>query len=918
MKFLRSALAIAIAAAVSTAAQVPSIDSTEAASVRDSAVREPSTAPPSEPSPAGSPSTDPVAGGQAAQDSAHADRVEPPPEPSASPVDTNSLRGLRHMEATVVRGQLRGKLLGRKERKDADIRKDVISQESILEHPDPDVADALQRSPGVTLQRNHGEGHMVQIRGSEPRLSTVTLNGQKMTSTSGDTRAASLDVIPIDQLAEIEVAKVLMPEMDGDAIGGTVNLVTQAAQDTHLVAKALVAGGYQSVADRPLWQGSLALSKRYLENGALGVYVGGSYFRNHTRSDMIGIEWDTMPGYRDVVWNLDLRRYLRTRERSGLSGRVDWRSPEGSVWFLTGSWNRLREDQVRERLTIDREGAPQRDPAHPDSFMTDDALKYSRQAKEQSREESVVQSTLGGSSRLGAAVVDLSVTGSRARGSQSPSLQAVFSPQHQMGSYIDPSDPDLPRFSSFYYPRPVATDPRFGQSSEYRLGQLLSTWKENGEDDVHGRIDVRVPVLPDSSLQIKVGGKWGWSRKNQEVSSSSVQPASGTAAVLLSSLLSPDSASGFHEGNYQLGPMPDLDAVKRWLSATAIPLDSTSTSDQHIQNDPQNYSLEQRHFAGYAQGRWKDGDLSAVGGIRAERFEVVSTGNVIESQADQTWSSTVQAVSDRTFDFLLPMVSVRWAPDPSIVARASYARSFALPDAKDLLPTSQVDLLDLTSHVGNPDLEPTLADAVELDVEWYRNPRGFASAGVFAKRLTDYIFPSVRGKWDDIRKAPFTYFSKVNGDEAFLAGIELEAQRPFDFLPGMLAGFGIEGNYTWTRSATTLPGRTEEISLPGQSDHVANLGLRYDWKGFSTVVAWNWQSPFLFQVGNSTRADTWVDDHRRMDVSISQRFGRGVMVYGRIGNLFASPYRLYTGDTDHPTQIENPAWSVESGLRLSL
>jgi len=931
MNVLLSALAVTLAAAISAAAQTPLVDSSATPPVATTLVSDSSAL--ASMSSTG-PLTDSVITTRSVGDSARKSEFAIPADSASSTgsvaplfsqadsslrlVDSASLRGVRRMETTVVRGKLRGKLLGRKERKDADNRKDVISQESIQEHPDPDVADALQRAPGVTLQRSHGEGHMVQIRGSEPRLSTVTLNGQKMTSTSGETHAASLDVIPVDQLAEIEVAKVLMPEMDGDAIGGTVNLVTQTAQDTQLVVKGLFAGGYNPLAGRPLWQGSGAISRRFLSDGALGVYLGGSYYRNHTRSDVIEIEWDTMPGNRDVIWNLDLRKYERARERNGFSGRLDWRTKRGDVMFLTGSWNRMKEDYTRERLTIHREGAPQRDPTRPDSFMTDDALKYSRQAKRQGKDESVTQGTAGASSRLGAALVDLAFTGSSSRGSQAPSLSAVFSPIHQMGSYIDPSNPDLPRFSSFYYPRPVAIDPRFGQSSEYRLSQILSVWKDTHEDDLHGRIDARMSLGPDSAVQIKTGGKWGWSRKRQNVASLSFQPAAGTSAPSLSEFVRSDSASGFHEGRYVLGPMPDLESVASWLDTTTMPMDSSSSSDQHIQNDPQNYSLEKHHVAGYVQVKWKDGDISAVGGLRAERFEVVSTGNVIESQANQTWSGTTQAVSERTFGFLLPMVSMRWAPVPALVARASYTRSFALPDAMDLLPTSQVDLLDLTSHVGNPNLEPTLADAIEVDLEWYRNPRGLASVGVFAKRLTDYIFPSVWGKWDNLRKAPFTYFSKVNGDEAFLSGIELEAQQPFDFLPGFLSGFGFEGNYTWTHSVTTLPGRTHESTLPGQSDHVANLGLRYDLKGFSTVVAWNWQSPFLFQVGNAAQNDTWVDHHRRLDVSMSQRFGKGVMVYGRIANLFTAPYRLYMGDTRHPTQIENPAWSMESGLRVSL
>ncbi len=829
----------------------------------------------------------------------------------------DTLRNLRRLGTTVVHGQLRGKLKAQNERKEADNRKDVLSIEAIQEHPDPDVADALARAPGVTLQQSQGEGHYVQIRGSEPRLSTVTINGQKMTTSSGDTRAVDLSVIPVDQLSEIEVTKVLMPEMDGDAIGGTVNLVTPGALDTHMVLKALLAGGENALSNKPLWQGSVALSRRFLQNGALGVYLGGSWFRNETRTDDMEMTWDTTQGNRGVIWNLEQREYHDKKERVGASGRLDWRTPGGSIAYLTGNWSQTDNFQLRDRFTITREGTTQIPPSI-DSF-NGDGVKYVREVRQQDRVETVSQATLGGNTQAGPVLFDLSGTGSSSSMHQEPNFQVDFGQKSQMTSYIDPSNPDAPTFYAFK--SPAGIDPRSNQGTNYWIhgGGVQTLAKEGEENDLHGRADARLSLGEDSSWEIRAGGKWGWNHKDQVVSGGSIaNKSTKPPSLYLNQVLSSDSGVGFYDGHYTIGPLPDVNAVKAWLAANGYKLDTAASSNDHVQNDPLDYSVVEHHWAGYAETKWHLGDFSAVGGLRLERYDVASTGNDVVSQVDESWSYTVPVTVERTFDFFLPMVSARWSPIPELVVRASYTRSFSLPDAMDLLPTTQVDLLDLTEKVGNPDLKATLADAVELDLEWYRKPRGVASIGIFGKRLTDYVFPVVWEQWDNIRKAGFTFYSKANGRVAYVGGVELDAQQTFTFLPSFLSGFGMEGNYTWTHSSTTLPGRTVESTLPGQAEHSGNLGLRFDFHGFSAVLAGNVQSAFLFQISDAADKDTWVDWHKRLDASISQRFGHGLLVYLQAANLTNSPYRLYMGDTNHPTQIEYSGRTYEGGLRISL
>lgn len=107
----------------------------------------------------------------------------------------------------------------------------VVSEEQMEKFPDINAAEVLQRVPGITVQRDQGDGRYIQIRGTEPRLNAMTLNGVNLPSPEGSERQVQLDIIPADQLSSIEVVKAITPDMDGNAIGGAVNLITKSALD---------------------------------------------------------------------------------------------------------------------------------------------------------------------------------------------------------------------------------------------------------------------------------------------------------------------------------------------------------------------------------------------------------------------------------------------------------------------------------------------------------------------------------------------------------------------------------------------------------------------------------------------------------------------------------------------------------------
>lgn len=103
----------------------------------------------------------------------------------------------------------------------------VVSADQIGKFPDSNIGDALKRISGINVQYDQGEARFGQVRGTPADFSSVSINGSRIPSAEGDIRNVQLDLIPSDMIQTIEVNKTLMPDQDGDAIGGSINLVTK-------------------------------------------------------------------------------------------------------------------------------------------------------------------------------------------------------------------------------------------------------------------------------------------------------------------------------------------------------------------------------------------------------------------------------------------------------------------------------------------------------------------------------------------------------------------------------------------------------------------------------------------------------------------------------------------------------------------
>ena len=208
----------------------------------------------------------------------------------------------------------------------------VMPNQIITSLPNANLADALGRMPSVTLERDEGEGKYVQVRSTEPRLTNTTVDGINLPSEEPGVRQIKFDAIPASLVDSVQVSKTLQANMEGDGIGGSVNLVTRLASDTPTV-EITGLGGYTPIANgRGNTTETATLGRRFGAGKKFGLIGGASYDWEGRGIDDI----EPVPYINNgQTWfdAMDIREYLYFRSRYGLSGSADYRIRDGSTIF---------------------------------------------------------------------------------------------------------------------------------------------------------------------------------------------------------------------------------------------------------------------------------------------------------------------------------------------------------------------------------------------------------------------------------------------------------------------------------------------------------------------------------------------------------------------------------------------------------
>ena len=791
----------------------------------------------------------------------------------------------------------------------------VLSGDDIRALPTLNAAEAAGRIPGVTTERDEGEGKYVQIRGTEPRLSNVTINGAHVPGTQAGSRIPKLDDIPSDVLAAIEVTKTLTAEQDADAIGGSVNLVTKTPEGT---PHGYIASQYgqMPLLTRNQYQGGFAYGGRFGEDGKLGFLLGGSADRNNRAISDLEPAWNVDSTGRSFPVEWSQRDYLYRRNRYGIGSDIDYRFTGGSTVYLKGLYSFFENfgttyvDDVATNATGSSFGSTGDSlGVGPRGFGT--GAEVTREAYNRTPRETMYGFTMGGSMHLGALAVKASAN---IAGTAQHERDYRFSPfvydgpggQGLTVSY-DVSNPKVPVFQ--YVDQAMRS--AVNTPANFLLNNYFTVDGNTNGHDNGGALDFSAPwhMGEQGPSLLRFGVKMRDERKDftsNRASFSSSTPFSLSAAGV-----------GVSDPNY-------YNAISNAFTFGVVPDHAITAAyeDTHAYQNRSNAARNalaslrgsEKVYSGYVSNQVTVGALEAYLGLRVENTRSSYLGHVQTKDSTGAASPVREVPGNQTYTDLFPSVQFKLNVAEGTDARVAVTRGIARPDYSQLAP-SLVGSTDLASRnnpsaltAGNPDLKPQHAWNYDLLVEHFFPSVGVLSGGVFYKQIADVILTrqfTYNGPVAEL--AGFQGTRPENGGSGHLIGVEGEWLQRLTSLPGVARGLGFDLNYTHVNSKVLVDMTGRTAPLARQSPNLANIALMYDLGPVSARGAWAYQGANITSYGDGLGdglGDTYFYAHSQIDASLLYTLTPRVQLQIQGLNLNNAVFGFFQGTPSHDYAIQ--------------
>ena len=823
-------------------------------------------------------------------------------------------------QEVIVRGEReRGEIEALNREETADNIVQVLPADVITSLPNTNIADAVGRLPSVSLERDEGEGKYVQVRGTEPRLTNVTVDGVHLPSPEA-VRNVKLDAIPADLVDSVEINKTLSANQEGDAIGGSVNLVTKKATDQPYVSLIAMAGHTPIDGGRNLDQFGGTVGKRFGREKRLGIMLAGSYdWNGRGYDDVEPVPGTTNVGNGDfadgvpVFFGEDIRQYWYDRTRFGFATSADYKVGKDAFVYLRGIFSQFRDVGQDWIYTPNVSNYTSATTTAPTNMVFNHVYRTPWQQ--------IFNVTVGAQHTIGSNVLAYEISGGQARYSGG-FPRAVFNSPGGIVFGLDTKDPFTPKFN-------VLNGVNIYDPTSYALSQVQYNSTPISERDITGSIWLTHHYHVGTHFgSFETGFKVRDAQKNQ-VSTQLFFNFNGTANMsqFLQNYTNPD----FYFGDYQAGPTTDWNKINSFFLANR----DLFTSDPnlfHHRSDSNNFSLSERVYAGYVMNTITIGRVRLQTGLRFEATQGSFLGTQANFDSDGNFLFDSRVPGEQSYLDVLPSVQLQYNINGSTNIRAAYGRGIARPNYGDLPPFANLDQGGVggTTRVttGNPSLIPTHANDFDLLIEHYLKSVGIIQAGWFYKDLTDPIY-TVQTTPTTGPFAGFKVTQKINGPGAHITGVEMNWQQHFTFLPGLLNGMGISANYSYTTSKASFPaafGRTDQPKLIRQSPNNWNFDTTYDKGPISARMGLTHNDANIFAYNFSDGApggirgpngDLYLYPHTQVDAEVIYRLPhfRDFHVIASFLNLTNEVFGFYQGSEIYPVQREYYGTTYSFGMR---
>lgn len=815
----------------------------------------------------------------------------------------------------VVTGTRAGERKAIEEKRKADNFVDAIYANDVGKLPDQNVAEAVRRIPGLSVANDQGEGRYVIIRGINPDLVNVTLNGMTLPAPEPEGRQVKLDDIPSALISAVVVTKSLTADQDANAIGGSVDIRTLSAFDRNKAyfADARAAYGWSKLNDGHPYEGDIQVGGLFGPDRQFGAVLSVNYSKRPIESE----NFQGSTNYRVPVAangfvvpdQYGLRDYNLTRTRKGAVLNLDWRPSDTTKVYLRGTYSAFDDDETRDQFIIDNESALTNQTATTGTFRGRGSVRVRR------REEADNTRSVQGGGEFDLGPGHVTINGGYARAQKRDPLRSEYN--FRTGGTALTVNYDVSGTPYVFVPTNAVAQ------TAYTLNSVNYDHRLAVETLAQGRIDYSIPLAWGSDgSSIKIGAKYLDRHKTNDRDYVTYGLAARRPFTLADVSYLGDTS--FYGSDYAFGPRIDYDRGQAYLAAHpgTITLNTAGSINNSLAND---YDVRERIAAAYAMATLKIEKLTLVPGIRVEQTRDRSAAKLITAKS--ALDSGFNSFGSKRYTDVFPGLNARYDATDDLVLRGAVTTSIGRPNYAQLAPFVSVDQTTNPNSVarGNPDLKPYKALNFDGVLEYYLPGQGLISLGGFYKSLDNPIYAQSllgqSGTFAGQALTNATVSTALNIDKAKVYGVEVNLQTRFTFLPSPLDGFGVSANYTriWGKGDGTILGaapRTGDIPLFLQSKHVGTAQIFYEKYGVAVRAAFSYRSAYLDTLGSTAALDQYTDANGQLDVNASYQVTPELTFFTSATNLTDAPWRRYIGTKAQLVERERYSVSFRWGAQL--
>ena len=792
----------------------------------------------------------------------------------------------------------------------------VVSADQVGKFPDSNIGDALKRINGVNVQYDQGEARFGQVRGTAADLTSVTVNGNRIPSAEGGTRNVQLDLIPADVIETIELNKVVTSDMDGDAIGGEINLITKNTPN-HRILNFNVGSGYSWISQKPLWDLGATLGSRFF-NSRFGLMASASYQYSPGGSDNTEFEYVENDDHSIALKETQVRQYYVTRERQSYSLALDYTFNPLHKLYFKGMYNRRSDWENRYRISYKKLNGN----SSKQSVVMQTKAGSSDNKDARLELQQTMDFTLGGEHNFGRLKADWAGSYSRATEDR-PNERYV---SYQLKGEDFASDfKDVGEKQPYYALQLPTLD-----DSHWKLSELTNSDQSIAENEWKGKINLTLPLTNGLfGNTLKLGTKYTNKHKTLDKSFFDYEAKEVLGDDWRKATVG-QIREGFMPGNQY--PIGSAFISKGTLGKIDF---SQYNGTENLEEEAGNYNIREQITAGYLRFDQKLGKrLEATAGLRVERTDLKTNGfNVtVPDEGDATIAPT--GTYKHHYTDLLPSLLLKYKFCTDGNLRASVTKTISRPKYSALIANKCFNTADYTATIGDPNTKPAKAFNFDLSADYYFKSVGMVSVGMFYKNIknvniewsSNKYLGSDLGLTGELAQESWKVTQNINAYDARVIGVEAAYQRDFSFIAPTLKCVGFYATYTYTHSTTRNFNErlnvqeSDNVKVAGSPEHTANASLFFEKWGANIRLSYNFASSFIDEMSTSRQLDRYYDKVNYLDLNASYTWGKKTKftVYANANNLLNQPLRYYQGEKNRTMQVEYYGVKVNAGFKINL